>query len=118
MNNFFEGKSVLVTGGTGFVGSHLVEKLVSKGAKVTVSYRDEVKAKKNLEAMSMKHPDVKKLFDCWKMWLNFPMEELINCCLDLSIFARDMRQVTPFAGLLSARERFEIITKFRKEEGR
>lgn len=32
----FEGKSVLVTGGAGFIGSHLVANLVSAGAHVTV----------------------------------------------------------------------------------
>ena len=34
-----KGKNILVTGGTGFVGSHLVEGLVSKGARVTVPFR-------------------------------------------------------------------------------
>jgi len=35
-SKFFSGKKVLVTGGCGFIGSHLVEKLCSVGAKVTI----------------------------------------------------------------------------------
>ncbi|MGK5084881.1 helix-turn-helix transcriptional regulator [Bdellovibrionota bacterium FG-1] len=76
------------------------------------------KARGNLETMSKMHPDVKKLFDQWEQWLDLPVEDLVNCCLDASLLARDMRQVTPFAGILSAGERLAILKKFRKEENR
>lgn len=39
LNQFYEGKNVMVTGGAGFVGSHVVESLVSFGAKVRVPVR-------------------------------------------------------------------------------
>lgn len=42
MANFYSGKKALVTGGTGFIGSHLVEVLVSRGAYVRVTGRRDV----------------------------------------------------------------------------
>ena len=34
MANFYKDKKVFVTGGDGFIGSHLIELLLSEGAKV------------------------------------------------------------------------------------
>lgn len=36
MQHYYTGKHILVTGGCGFIGSHLVERLVSYGAHVTI----------------------------------------------------------------------------------
>lgn len=40
-NSFWKGKKVLVTGGGGFIGSHLVEKLVEQGSEVSVTLRSK-----------------------------------------------------------------------------
>lgn len=39
MKSFYQGKKVLVTGGGGFIGSHLVDRLVAAGAGVRVAQR-------------------------------------------------------------------------------
>lgn len=42
VNKFWQNKNVFVTGGTGFLGSYLVKKLVNYGANVTILVRDYI----------------------------------------------------------------------------
>ncbi|MEK7577119.1 MAG: SDR family NAD(P)-dependent oxidoreductase [Patescibacteria group bacterium] len=54
MSNFWQDTKVLVTGGTGFIGSHVVEQLVSLGAKVSVLDRMRGGVIKNIEYLKDK----------------------------------------------------------------
>jgi hypothetical protein len=67
--------------------------------------------------MRKDHPNVAPLVERWHAWLGLPMEELISRILDAGVEARDMRQVTPFAGVLTPQERARILKQFRKEYG-
>ena len=61
----WSGKSVLVTGGAGFIGSHLVEQLVDAGATVTAFDTFRSGSRENLagvaQSISLQERDVRKL---------------------------------------------------------
>lgn len=74
------------------------------------------KARKNLGTLAALHPHARELLDRWKKWLSLPVDELIARCLDGGWLSRDMRQVTPFAGILTAKERAKIIKEMRRQK--
>jgi nucleoside-diphosphate-sugar epimerase len=51
VSNFWNGKRVLVAGGAGFIGSHLVEQLVEDGSQVTVADNLDTGTLDNLSAV-------------------------------------------------------------------
>lgn len=74
------------------------------------------RARANLEHMAGLHPHARCLFDRWRRWLELSLPELAEHVLDPGEVGCDMRQVSPFAGLLTAGERARILKRFRDEE--
>lgn len=73
------------------------------------------RARRTLAHQRKDHPHAAKLLDQWQAWLDLPIDELIARMLDAGMMGRDMRQVTPFAGVLTPQERVRILKRFRKE---
>ena len=56
----------------------------------------------------------------WHVILDRPLPALVAVLTDPSPWARELRHVTPFAGILSAADRLDVLSAFREaeEEGR
>lgn len=89
---------------------HAIAKIVRCNPLTTVQ-----RAKRTLARLHKDHPHAAELLDQWQTWLDLPIDELIARMLDPGMMARDMRQITPFAGVLSARERLRVLKRFQKE---
>ena len=89
---------------------HALAKILRQDSVSTIK-----RAKRSLMKMRREHPGVRPLFDRWQVWLDLPIEELTSRMLDPGMMAREMRQVTPFAGLLEPRDRVRLLKRFRRE---
>ena len=74
------------------------------------------RARENLSRLRDIHPHAATLLDRWQSWLELAPGELIDRLLDPGLLARDMRQVSPFSGMLSPAERARILRRFRREQ--
>ena len=74
---FYKGKNVLVTGGAGFIGSHLVEALIKFGARVTILDNFSTGSLNNLTSVltliNLFYADISSPYSCLKATKNKDM---------------------------------------------
>lgn len=76
------------------------------------------KARSNLRTMAELHPHARDLLVEWKGILEQPPERVAKSITDPSPRYRELRQVTPFAGVLNAQERARAYRQFREDEAK
>jgi nucleoside-diphosphate-sugar epimerase len=54
-SNLEKGDLILITGGTGWIGSHIVEKALEQGLRVRLAFRNEEKVNKLIKGLQDKH---------------------------------------------------------------
>ena len=75
------------------------------------------RARATLERMSTVACSSSQALREWGVLLDRPVPALVEVLTDPSPWARELRHVTPFAGVLSARERAEVLRDFAHEDG-
>jgi transcriptional regulator with XRE-family HTH domain len=74
-------------------------------------------AGRNLRLMQERHPGARSLLDEWEEILQRPIDHIVGVMTDPGMHARDLRQVTPFAGVLGPAERARVYAAFARDEG-
>ena len=93
-----------------FLHQVIVEKLLHS-PEVVLS-----RAQQNLQRMLVQHPDASVLLEEWERILDRPIDNIVDEMVDPRQHARELRHVTPFAGVLSTAERTHTYRKFAAEE--
>lgn len=73
-------------------------------------------ARRTLDLMLERHPGAAHLLAEWDAILYRPVSEIEDVLLDPRPKARELRHVTPFAGILSPAERAEVYRRFAASE--
>jgi hypothetical protein len=76
------------------------------------------RARRTLERMIRRHPAARPLLSRWRRILELPVAEIVEVLTDPRPAARELRHVTPFAGILDARARSEVYRRFASAEVR
>jgi transcriptional regulator with XRE-family HTH domain len=76
-----------------------------------------LRAKRHLKQLRTLHPYADNLLEHWGIWLRLPIPDLFARMTGLDTLAREMRQVSPFAGLLDAGRRAQVLRAVRREHG-
>jgi len=74
------------------------------------------RARATLSRMIGKHPSAAPLLREWQVLIERPLPDLIALLTDPTPRARELRHVTPFAGILSAAERAATYRAFAEQE--
>ena len=74
------------------------------------------RARRNLARMRRQHSGARSILSRWRSLLDGPIDEIIEVLLDPRPSARELRHVTPFAGVLSGSERAAVYRQFRSTE--
>jgi len=74
------------------------------------------RARHNLRRMVVQHPGAGPLLEDWDRVLERPVDRIVEVMLDPGLHGRDLRQVTPFAGVLTAPERTGVYRQFAERE--
>jgi len=75
-------------------------------------------ARENIDKMRSVNPQAWRLLDEWERILKGTTSEIVASMLAPSEHGQDLRQVSPFAGVLTADQRADAYRRFRKAEAK
>ena len=93
----------------------IAKKLVREPAEVVEKARRNMA--KLASVVDVSHPYAAEMVFAWWRWLALPPAELARRIVEEDGWLeRDMRQSSPFAGVLTEQERYQVLADFRRDE--